>query len=162
MNDLAFTLISGVGATMVADLWGCVRKPLLGVPAPDYGMVGRWFGHMARGRFRHEAIAKAAPVRGERLMGWSAHYLTGVGFAALPLAAWGTEWIQQPTLGRALLIGLGTVVAPFLVMQPGMGAGIAGSRTARPGATRLQSLLTHGVFGLGLYVSARLAHFLSW
>lgn len=45
-------------------------------------------------------------------------------------------------------------MVPFLIMQPGMGAGLAGSRTAKPAATRLQSLLTHTVFGLGLYAAA--------
>jgi Protein of unknown function (DUF2938) len=39
-------------------------------------------------------------------------------------------------------------------MQPGMGAGIAASRTPRPGAARVQSLLTHAIFGLGLYAAA--------
>jgi len=56
--------------------------------------------------------------------------------------------------GPALAVGIGTVAAPFFLMQPGMGAGIAASRTPRPNAARLQSLLTHAVFGLGLYVSA--------
>jgi DUF2938 family protein len=44
-------------------------------------------------------------------------------------------------------------VAPFLLMQPGMGAGIAASRTPRPVAARLQTLVTHGIFGLGLYAA---------
>jgi hypothetical protein len=51
-------------------------------------------------------------------------------------------------------VGIGTVAAPFFLMQPGMGAGIAASRTPRPNAARLQSLLTHAVFGLGLYITA--------
>ena len=38
-------------------------------------------------------------------------------------------------------------------MQPGMGAGIAASRTPRPAAARVQSLLTHAIFGLGLYAT---------
>ena len=46
-------------------------------------------------------------------------------------------------------MGIGTVVAPFLLMQPCMGAGIAASRTPYPG---LHSLNTHGVLGLGLYL----------
>jgi len=33
------------------------------------------------------------------------------------------------------------------------GTGIAASRTPRPAAARLQSLVTHGVFGLGLYAA---------
>ena len=53
-----------------------------------------------------------------------------------------------------MLVGVVTVLAPFLIMQPGMGAGIAASRTPRPGAARLQSLITHAVFGFGLYLAA--------
>jgi hypothetical protein len=40
-------------------------------------------------------------------------------------------------------------------MQPGMGAGIAGRRTPRPGATRIQTLITHALFGVGLYSAGR-------
>jgi hypothetical protein len=52
-----------------------------------------------------------------------------------------------------MIVGIGSVVAPFLLMQPGMGAGIAASRTPKPGAARLNSLVTHAVFGLGLYAA---------
>jgi hypothetical protein len=38
-------------------------------------------------------------------------------------------------------------------MQPGMGAGVAASRTPRPATARLHSLVTHGIFGLGLYAA---------
>ena len=71
--------------------------------------------------------------------------------------------MRQPTIGPALLVGIGTVAAPFLVMQPGMGAGIAASRTPRPAAARLQSLVTHTIFGLGLYAAGWVArlHYVS-
>ena len=154
MNNLTCTVLIGAGATVATDLWAIARKRLLGVPAPDYGMVGRWIAHMARGRFRHERIAAAAPVPGERAIGWTAHFLIGIGFAAVLLGIWGFEWAQRPTPGPALIVGILTVAAPFFVMQPGMGAGIAASRTPRPGAARLQSLITHAIFGLGLYASA--------
>ena len=45
-------------------------------------------------------------------------------------------------------------------MEPGMGAGIAASRTPRPAASRLQSLVTHTIFGIGLYAAARLTNVL--
>ena len=108
---------------------------------------------MARGRFRHEAIAASPPVLGERLIGWTAHYLIGIAFAGMLLGIWGLEWLRQPTLGPALLAGVGSVAAPFLLMQPGMGAGIAARRTRRPGAARLPSLVPPAGFGLGLYVA---------
>jgi len=160
MSYLTCTLVIGIGATLVMDLWGMARKPLLGIAPPDYSLVGRWLAHMARGRFRHASIAAASPVRGERVIGWAAHYLIGVAFAAVLLGIWGLGWVQCPTIGPALAVGIGTVAAPFLLMQPGMGAGIAASRTPRPASTRLQSLITHMVFGLGLYAAGWGAHFM--
>ena len=160
MDYLMCTLLTGTGATAVMDLSAIARKRLLGIAAPNYGLVGRWIGHMPRGRFRHASIAAAQPVRGERLIGWTAHYLTGIAFAAILLGTWGMAWIREPALGPALVVGIGTVAAPFLLMQPGMGAGIAASRTPRPNAARLQSLVTHAIFGFGLYVAGWGAHFL--
>jgi hypothetical protein len=160
MDYLVCTLITGVGATAVMDMWGVVRKPLLGVAPPAYGLVGRWLAHMARGRFRHESIARSSPVHGERLIGWTAHYLIGIAFAAMLIGVWGLAWIRHPTIGPALIVGIVSVAAPFLLMQPGMGAGIVASRTPRPAAARIQSLITHAVFGLGLYAAGWATHFL--
>jgi hypothetical protein len=160
MNLLHDSILVGAGATAVMDLWGIARTRLLGVPAPDYGLVGRWMAYLARGRFRHDAIRKSTPVRGEVAIGWTAHYAIGIAFAAVLLWIAGPEWIRHPTPGPALAVGIGTVLAPFLVMQPGMGAGIAARRTPRPWAARAQSLVTHAVFGFGLYSSALLLNLL--
>jgi hypothetical protein len=136
LDYLTCTLVVGVGATAVMDLWGIARSPLLGFAPPDYGLVGRW------------------------LIGWTAHYLIGIAFAALLLAVWGSAWIARPDIGPALIVGVGSVAAPFLLMQPGMGMGIAGSRTTRPTVARLQSFLTHAIFGIGLSVAGWAARWL--
>jgi hypothetical protein len=154
---LVWALLIGAGATAVTDIWSVVRKRLLGVPSANWALVGRWFGHVARGRFRHDPIAASPAVRHELLIGWLAHYLTGVAYAALLLAIWGPGWVCRPALVPALVVGLGTVVAPFFLMQPGMGAGVAGSRTPRPSATRVHTLITHTMFGLGLYATGWVA-----
>lgn len=158
MDYLTGSILIGSGATAVMDAWILVRKILFGTPPANYALVGRWLGHMAQGRFRHEAIARAAPLPREQLLGWSAHYLTGITFAAALLAFTGPDWLLQPTLLPALIAGILTVAAPFLLMQPGMGAGIAAAKMAHPAAARLQSLVTHTVFGFGLYLSARALH----
>jgi len=160
MDYLLSTLFIGAGATAATDLWAIARLRLFGIPPPNYGLVGRWLSHMPRGRFRHDSIAAATPVYGERLTGWAAHYLIGILFAALLLGVWGLARIRSPTILPALAVGIGTVAAPYLLMQPGMGAGIAASRTSRPGAARLQSLVTHAIFGIGLYAAGWAAHFL--
>jgi hypothetical protein len=138
----------GAGAAALMDLGLWLQGRL------DFGPVGRWIGHMVRGRFMHEAIAKAAPVRGEQAIGWAVHYATGIAFAALLVALAGPGWLAAPTAGPALAVGIGTVLAPLFVMQPAMGAGIASRRTATPWRNRLRSLLNHAVFGAGLYLTA--------
>jgi len=153
MNNLLFILLIGIGATALMDLWSVVRKPLLGTPPPNYGMVGRWIAHMAHWQFRHESIAASSPMPREHTIGWTAHYLIGFAFAAILVGIWGDSWLQAPAIGPALTVGIGTVAAPFLIMQPGMGAGIAASRTQHPTSARLHSLVTHTIFGLGLYVT---------
>jgi hypothetical protein len=147
-------LVIGVGAAGLMDVWALLLRRGFGVPTLDYALLGRWIGHFPRGRFVHERIARSEPVRGERPLGWLAHYAIGVAFAVLLLAIWGQAWLRHPTLGPALLIGLGTIVAPWFVMQPSMGAGIAGSRTPDPRATRLRNLGSHLVYGIGLYLAA--------
>ena len=49
-----------------------------------------------------------------------------------------------------------SLAAPFLVMQPALGFGVAAAKTANPRRARLLSLLTHTVYGLGLLIAARL------
>ncbi|HEV7609977.1 MAG TPA: DUF2938 domain-containing protein [Steroidobacteraceae bacterium] len=153
MNDMSCIFLTGVGATLTTDLWAIARRRFLGVPLPNYGLVGRWLGNLARGQPRHDSIAAVPGVRGERAIGWLAHYLIGIAFASILPAAWGVAWIREPRLLPALAVGIVTVAAPFLIMQPAMGAGVAASRTPRPSAARLQSLVTHTIFGLGLYLA---------
>ena len=153
MEQLITTIAIGVIATGVMDLWGVVRRPLLGWPRLDYRLIGRWFAYMPRGRFRHTPITSSPRLPGELLIGWTAHYLIGVTFAALLVAIQGTRWLERPTLGPALLVGVVTVIAPLFLMQPAMGA----PRTLR---SVLQSLITHSIFGLGLYAAARIISFI--
>jgi hypothetical protein len=153
MNYLVCAVLIGAGATAVMDIWTVVRKRLFGTPLANYALVGRWLAYMPGGRFFHSPIAASPPVQGERLVGWTAHYLIGIAFAAVLLTIWGLDWARNPTIVPALVVGIGSVAAPFLLMQPGMGAGIAASRTPRPAAARLQSIVTHGIFGVGLYAA---------
>jgi hypothetical protein len=154
MEFVIRAMLTGIGATVLIDLWALILRRVFGVTSLDYALVGRWLGHMPAGRFMHVSIAAASSIRGERLIGWTTHYATGVLFAAMLLAACGLDWARQPSLGPALVFGILTVTAPFFVMQPGMGFGIAASKTPKPAIARLRSLATHTIFGLGLYASA--------
>jgi hypothetical protein len=148
------TLAMGVVATLLMDSWAIVLGRF-GIPSLNFAFLGRWLGHLRRGQLTHASIASAPPVRGELLLGWSAHYAIGISFAALLLGSFGLAWARSPTLLPALLIGLVTVAAPLLILQPAMGAGIASSKTPRPLFNSTKSVVTHLVYGFGLYVAAR-------
>lgn len=143
----------GIGATLVMDAWAFLLRRF-GVPSLNFALLGRWIGHLPEGRVIHESIAKARPVRCERLIGWCAHYSIGIAFAALLLSIFGLAWARAPSWLPALAIGVVTVVAPLFVLQPALGAGIASSRTPRPLFNSAKSLVTHTVFGVGLYLGA--------
>ncbi len=157
MGLFLHTAFIGIVATGVMDAWGVLRTPLLGHPRANYRLIGRWFAYMPRGVFRHASIAAAPALPGEHAIGWIAHYAIGLSFAALLVLIGGAEWLRHPTLPLALAVGIATLVGPLLVMQPAMGAGIAGSKTPNPRAARVQSTLTHLVFALGLYAGGWLA-----
>jgi Protein of unknown function (DUF2938) len=146
-------LIGGGGSALM-DVWALIARRALNIRGLDYAMLGRWIGHFRHGRFVHERIATAAPVRFERPLGWIAHYVIGITFALLLLAIVGLDWARSPSLLPAMLVGWGTIVAPWFVLQPGMGAGIAAAKTPDPRASRLRNLATHTVYGIGLYLSA--------
>lgn len=90
------------------------------------------------------------------MWGWLIHYAIGVLFALLLVVIVGEGWLLAPTLWPALAVGVGTVVAPLCLMQPAMGAGFFAAKTPTPVRNCLKSLVTHGVFGLGLFLSASL------
>lgn len=152
-QDLAHVALVGIGATIVMDLWLALSNRL-GVPTLNFALIGRWAGHLLRGRWKHDAIAKSPPVSGELVLGWVVHYAVGIAFAGVMAIVGGMAWMRSPTLVPALAVGLATVAAPFFVMQPAMGAGIASSRTPAPLRNRVRSLVNHTVFGAGLYVAA--------
>ena len=156
MEIVVRAVIIGLGATLFLDVWAAFLKRAFGVSGLDYAMLGRWIGHMRTGIFVHKDIRAAQAVGSERVIGWAAHYAIGVMFAAALLGACGDAWARQPMLIPALATGILTVGAPFFVMQPCMGMGIAASRALKPGVARLRSLVSHLVFGLGLYLTSAL------
>lgn len=147
------TLFIGVGATLVMDAWALFLKRAFGIVGLNYAMVGRWIGHMSHGQWIHQGIGKAAPIAGEGAIGWTVHYVTGIVFAGLLLLLVGPAWTAQPSFLPALLVGVGTVLVPFFTMQPGMGLGIAASKTPNPPVARLRSLMAHASLGVGFYLA---------
>ena len=153
-NYIMGAIAIGIGATLVMDLWNLFLKRTFNIPSLSYCLLGRWLRHMPGGTLRHASINAASQKSYECTVGWIAHYTIGVLFALVFVALASGDWLARPTLLLALLYGVVTVVFPFFIMQPSLGLGIAASRTPKPMQARLKSLVTHTVFGIGLYLCA--------
>jgi hypothetical protein len=138
------------------DLWAAIVKQALRLPITNWALVGRWFGHMPSGTFRHRNVADAPPVRGELALGWAAHYAIGIAYGVMYTLFVAYIAGDVPRLLSALLFSFAMLVFPWLVMQPALGGGVFASRTPRPNLARSISLSMHAAFGIGLYLGSRL------
>ena len=149
-------VLVGIGATLMIDLWTLFLRRAFSIPSLSYCMLGRWVLYIPGGTFMHENIQATPEKPHECIVGWITHYLIGVTFALLFVLLVSSGWLARPTLLPALAFGIATTLVPFFTMQPSFGLGVAASKTPNPNKARLKSLMTHTVFGAGLYVWAYL------
>jgi Protein of unknown function (DUF2938) len=149
-------LIIGIGGTAAMDLWALLLAAAFGMPLPDWGLVGRWFAHLAKGTFFHGDIAQAQAIANETGIGWFAHYAIGIVYAGALVVLAGPAWMSHPTFLPAWIIGLVTVGAGWFILQPGMGAGWAASLRPHPMRIRVLNILAHSVFAAGMFAAALL------
>ena len=146
----------GLGATLLIDLWALFLRRAFDVRSLNYCLLGRWVLHIPSGRIAHENIAASAGKAHECKVGWTTHYMIGASFAVVFVWLASVGWLSHPKLLPALAFGIATVLVPFFTMQPALGLGIASSRTPHPNQARLKSVMTHAVFGVGLWLWAHL------
>lgn len=142
----------GIGATLTFDLWTLFLKYAFKVTPSNFCLLGRWILYLREGIFQHATIVSTPQKNRECTVGWIAHYMTGITFAVGFITLASDSWLQQPTLIPALLFGIVTVLAPFFIMYPSFGFGVAASKTSNAVQTRVRSLINHVVFGCGLYL----------
>ncbi|OKY25805.1 DUF2938 domain-containing protein [Thalassotalea sp. PP2-459] len=148
------SVLIGIGATVVLDLWSLFIEKLFNMPPLNWRMVGRWVGLMSDGKFYHQNISQSKAVNNELLIGWVTHYIIGVIFAgAFLLIVNESVTLTSVSFLSSVIFGMVTVVFPFCIMQPCMGLGFVASKAPKPNIARIRSLINHMVFGVGLYVA---------
>ena len=140
---------AGFLATMTMDVGAlAVLAPLFGTHGLGAAKLGRWIGHMRKGRFNHADIAAATPVGHEAALGVAAHYATGIALGAVyGLLLRGGR--RPNSLPLALGYGMGSTALAWFVVFPACGQGLMG---VRRGGLRLGAFAfcTHTLYGLGL------------
>lgn len=147
-------VLMGVLATAAMDIWALALSRFAGQPLPNWAMPGRWVAHLRHGVVFHDAIADAAPVRGELQYGWAFHYAVGIIYGIVLAIIMGPAWLAQPTFLPAFIFSILMVGFGWFLLQPGLGLGWAASKTPNPWKVRIMNLVAHTVFALGLWVGA--------
>ncbi|MCT4641499.1 MAG: DUF2938 domain-containing protein [Bacteriovoracaceae bacterium] len=148
-------IILGVLATLFMDFWAFLLRTAFSINGLDYRMLGRWFYYFKDFQFFHEKIFTSEPYKHELILGYLVHYGIGIFFAKVLLIWKGEIWLSDPILLPCLIVGFFTIVAPFFIMQPAFGLGIAGSKTPFMFTIWLKSTSAHLSYGIGLYLAAR-------
>lgn len=148
-------VVMGLCGTLAMDLWAQGLHRLFGQPLPDWGMVGRWAGHLPT-RVFHDDIGAASPIGGEVTLGWAVHYGVGVIYGVIFVLLAGAGWLADPRFVPVWGFSLLTIAAGWFLLQPGLGLGWAASRTDAPWTARGMGLVAHTVFALGMWVGALL------
>ena len=144
-------VIVGFIATATLDFWQLTMNATLEVPRTNWALVGRWFARISGGKIVHSSIQNADPALHEGAIGWTAHYAIGVVYAVIYLTVLQAHGMS-PDFASAALFGTATVLAPWFILQPGMGLGVLATKAPKPGRARTMALLNHVVFGVGLFL----------
>src|SRR5258708_22868205 len=147
-------VVSGLVGSVFIDVWQQGLRLMAGLPASNWGLVGRWFVAAGGGRFFHDSIAKAPAHPNEVAIGWIGHYAVGILYGLVYVVLMRTVLGLAPSLVNGLVFGIVSVVVPWFFFMPAMGSGVLGSKTAQPLIACLQSLASHTACGLGLAVGS--------
>lgn len=149
------TLLIGFGATLIADGWTFFLSEF-GVKSQFMTFLGRWLGYFPKGVFIHHTILDTTPIKGEIVIGWIAHYATGIAFAFLFVFLAGKKWLESPRLTPAFLFGMLTLILPLLIFVPAIGFGNPLLHLPETKLPLLRTLAYHAVFALGFYLTAKI------
>jgi hypothetical protein len=141
----------GVLSTLIMDLDSLVgyRKGYAGSPPrTGFHLIGRWFGHLLRGKLTHKTILDTPPLPHEVQLGLVVHYVIGAFLGALYFAVL-LAFSITPTLITALAFGVATTVFTWFFLHPCWGYGWLGAHAKGMRLTYF-SLFNHITFGLGL------------
>lgn len=149
---------TGILATVTMDVLSIVALKLGFVAFLPPRLIGRWFALMARGQFVHTDLGHTAPVDNEMAIAVPMHYAIGTTLAVVYLFLSSALAISPRSLIVALGFALCTTLLPWLLMFPATGYGWFG--THGPPGTRLflSSLVTHCVYGIGLWLGVSILH----
>ncbi len=153
MTDvIMFCLVTGILSTVALDIWVTLVEKVIGLPATNWGMVGRWLCGISRGQWVLSNSGPSTPSAAEKTLGWAFHYVVGTSYSVLIVLVWGVEFIHAPTVMPVVMVGVViSTLAGLMILMPGLGAGFMGRKLPNQGVMFAYVVVAHVVYALALY-----------
>ncbi|WP_452599731.1 DUF2938 family protein [Pontimicrobium sp. MEBiC01747] len=148
------TILVGLGATLCIDFWKLIAS-FFEMKSRGVLFLGRWLVYTSKGQFLHNTIIQTPSVENEMFFGLIGHYSIGVIFAFLLPLVYGYKWFSNPTLLRAIIVGLISLLPPIFIIQPLFGFGIAFSKIPNASQYLLKVFIIHLIYAIGLYLTTK-------
>jgi hypothetical protein len=147
MSYLAITII-GVLACASLDLWQRILLIFFKIPTSNWKLVGRWLLRFLKTRsWVQNDLLKNKEMKNELLIGWLFHYFVAIVYALFYYFLVKLELLNYGW-ADGLLFGIVSVLVPWFVFMPAMGAGILANRTENPKLACSLAVFSHSIFGV--------------
>ena len=127
--DIVHMVVVGLVATVTLDAWQQFFRLLFGMPATNWAMIARWFGHMPQGQFVQQDIGKAASVPHEGPLGCVLHYIVATGLAIIYPLLMRFVFGSPSGFLSAMVYDIATICITWFFIEPALGVGTDFART---------------------------------
>jgi len=156
MNLFLTGVIAGVLGTLMMDSVNNLFARAEILSKIDIGMIGRMSSGWIHGNFHYRHPSEIKQIKNEKLYGYIAHYVIGVGFALIYVFSF--DYLIGGPISPiwALAYGIATTAGSLFLIYPFMGLGMLGLRSPEGIKSPLSSLVNHTFYGVGLAIGIAL------
>ena len=146
--------LAGVAACIVFDLWQICLQRLVGIPATNWGVIGRWLIiALTKGRLVNDTLDETPAIKHEAAAGWSLHYAVSIGYGVIfAMLMYKTPYLDATWLD-GVYFGAASVVVPWFIFLPCIGKGVLARKTPKPFMVCALALVGHVIFGVAMAIS---------
>ena len=143
--------LAGVGACLIFDLWQLCLQRFAGIPATNWGVIGRWLLiALSTGRLVNDRLDETPAIKYEIAAGWTLHYVVSIGYGVIYAGLMYKTPYLDATWLDGVYFGAASVVVPWFMFLPCLGKGVLARKTAKPFMVCGLALAGHIIFGVAM------------
>lgn len=144
-------ILAGISACIVLDLWQICLQRFTGIPATNWGVIGRWLIiAVSKGTLVNDRLDDTPAIKNEAAVGWSLHYAVAIAYGVVYAALMYKTPFLEATWLDGVYFGAASVIVPWFFFLPCIGKGILAHKTPKPVFVCMIALVGHIIFGVAM------------